>query len=233
METKTLLLVLIASIASGCGDSGVDPGAPPCTITGDCDVDQICRDGTCQPLAVEGDPCTGADECSTGLVCRLGACMPPGQEDEACDGFLDLDCAEGLQCLEDRACHATGSPGEPCDPVSQLCDAALLCYEGTCRTTIQARFCHCLTNAFGDTYYFSLTIGGVAFPYIPTQSCSSCATIPTGEVTYSLRNMNDTEEPEVKPFTVDPSWPDAAIFGKPGRSIAVYAAACGTDLVCM
>lgn len=212
-------------------DGGADSSpAGACTTNDECDIGLVCGGGgECILPVVQGGACSLDRECATGLICRLDTCLPPGGEGESCEA--PDDCLTGLDCLY-GACHGIGGPGEACDLYGGCDSPDLICYEGTCRTTISARFCHCLTNSFGDTYYFSLIIGGVSFPPIPTATCTACTLIPTGELAVSLDNPYDSADPWDGSLAVDPAWPDVAIFATPSHGLSVYESGCQTTAYC-
>jgi hypothetical protein len=220
MRSSVMIVVLLlvpacasddAAAVDAAGFDQVDPGP----------------DATPSP-GQEGDACAAEEGCVEELVCRTGFCLQPGQEGDGCEE--PSDCAGGFDCLDDGACHAVGGVGQPCD--GDACDPGLMCVDGTCVTTIEARFCHCLTNSFGDTLYFKLTVGPVEFPYIPTMSCAPCTPIPTGNQVVTLHRQDDADPPDAIDFFIDPTWPDVAIFAVPGPGIEVFQYTCEEQAYC-
>jgi hypothetical protein len=113
-----------------CRPAGVDPVVAfnvECSAGLRCDAADGC-DGTCEPLAAEGEPCIYR-ECADGLHCEGRVCRPPGGLGESCSLLLD-DCAAGTQCVLGR-CEVPVAPGEPCDPGRYDCRYPARCWAGS------------------------------------------------------------------------------------------------------
>lgn len=83
----------------------------------DCADGLTCSDGTCvvfDPLEA-GDPCTGSGACGIQLVCREGLCLPPGALGDSC--FEERTCDPHLNCVE-NVCVEASNEGEPCSVVT-------------------------------------------------------------------------------------------------------------------
>ncbi len=82
------------------------PGDCGCTTARDCDPDEVCEAGRCEPA-----PCTSDLDCATGLECDRGTgdcIVPPCRGDDDCLGaqicvdgecIIDADCPTCLPCV--------------------------------------------------------------------------------------------------------------------------------------
>jgi Cys-rich repeat protein len=112
---------------------------PECSVDGDCDEGERCRDGACEP------ECAQDADCGQGRVCDRGRCE---EEPEPPECSVDGDCAEGERCRDGscgpecgqdadcgvgRVCDRGRCEDEPeVDPCGGRCTASEECCEGAC-----------------------------------------------------------------------------------------------------
>lgn len=211
----TRAFVVVCSLCAGCGDDRSTPRGDAAVRDGGAGFDA-------GELGMEGEPCSLDRDCESPLRCDIGRCSALGSDGDRCTDFLD--CETGLDCV-DLTCRPVGGAGQACRPGS-LCDAGLVCAEELCRTTIQARFCHCITNTFGDIYEKEMSIADTVVGTAATGGCSPCATIPTGDLGYSITTLG-TDRVDTGRLTFDPTWGNVSIFARASGGIEVYNVPCG------
>jgi hypothetical protein len=109
MRWKTLVLVMLAGAAAGCGGDDDGPGRPLGVIGGN-EVGSMCAESSdC------GDPGAGAD------CCLGGKCGPDGWCSPRCD--TDRDCPDDFVCVDrdGKWCFLTCETDRDC-PLDFLCE---------------------------------------------------------------------------------------------------------------
>lgn len=142
------------------------------------------------PGGAADGPETG-EASSSGGASSSGASTSLAGEGDSCSASVlcDLD----LGCIN-SVCEPVGALGEPCDPFVDSCDEGLICHEGSCKESVNVRFCHCVYAGGGSQEVSALlTLGGVEFPPTLTDVCSPCQKLPHGEdLSYSLETVGGT-----------------------------------------
>ena len=165
-------------LTDACGTCVTPDESLPCTLDKECPSGRVCSPlQQCVPPAELGSPCGSDDRCGSSLVCRKGTCETRAKEGEACDAMLDdcvvplycnavshvcerelvhgasgpcyvlatgqfAACAAGFTCTSVRSGDICGAPyrlGQSCG-FSSDCDTGLSCLEGTC-TRLSASVC--------------------------------------------------------------------------------------------
>ncbi|MFW6051576.1 MAG: hypothetical protein ACODAU_10395 [Myxococcota bacterium] len=96
-----------------------------------CDfVDDQCPQGTCVARLPMDEPCEADRECELNLICRSGSCQPPARQGAACDS--EPDCGDLLWCNPGSGeCEPLPNIGERCSTSFGVdpCRGALVCTE--------------------------------------------------------------------------------------------------------
>ena len=121
-----------------CGGPICDPcdESAGCLEDGDCALGLYCKEGTCEPLELEGGGCTDALHCATGH-CQNGFCCDEGD----CCSMAD-DCPASYQAAA-QCSHPTSCQGTRTDAVctAAQCQSAPVDDDSGCDESVMAAEC--------------------------------------------------------------------------------------------
>lgn len=122
---KILLFFLLAVTLGACGTEG-SPEWGPCTTSGDCSGDLVCKEGVCLKPEQQVS-CLVDAQCPEGLLCLDGVCSDGNEPPPECSD--SNPCGKGFSCVKG---HCVDNGGTDLCSVDGDCQEGEQCQEGEC-----------------------------------------------------------------------------------------------------